>query len=90
MAKDEQSLFDKFFRNSQNQVTISQPPNLPIIVWFVATLLSRLIGGEQAILDYLAFGALFTWVWLEIFQGENLFRRILGVAIMVLLFISKI
>lgn len=90
MVKQQPSLFDKFFRNQDNKVTIFQSPNLPIVVWFVATLISRLIPGRQISLDYLAYGALFTWAWLEIFQGDNLFRRILGVVVMTVLLISKL
>lgn len=32
----------------------------------------------QTALDLVAFGALFTWAWQELFEGVNYFRRSLG------------
>jgi hypothetical protein len=34
-------------------------------------------------LEALAFGSLFTWAWLELFQGVNYFRRALGLGVLI-------
>ena len=76
----ENTLFDKFFRDSDGNIVIAQPPNPPIIVWGIASLL-KLIFTDGLInvgLDLIAFGSLFTWAWMELFQGVNYFRRSLG------------
>lgn len=81
----EKTLFDKTFRDSNGNIVIAQPPNLPIIVWGVASLL-KLISTNGSInlgLDLIAFGSLFTWAWLELFQGVNYFRRTLGLVVLV-------
>ena len=80
----EDTLFNRTFRDSDGNIVLAQPPNLPIIVWIVATLLN-LISTTDNIhtgLDALAFGSLFTWAWQELFQGVNYFRRALGLVVL--------
>ncbi len=78
------SLFDKTFRDDQGNLVIAQKPNLPIIVGIGATLLKFLLpdGNIYTLLDALAFGSLFTWAWLELFDGVNYFRRMLGLVVL--------
>ncbi|MER3432480.1 MAG: hypothetical protein C4288_03385 [Leptolyngbya sp. ERB_1_1] len=74
------TVFDRTFRDSEGKIVIAQKPNLPILVWGTASLL-QLIGLDgkfQTALELIAFGSLFTWAWLEVFQGVNYFRRALG------------
>ena len=79
------SLLDKTFRDSSGQIVIAQMPNLPLLVWIGATLLKLIFTSGQiySILDAIAFGALFTWAWEELFQGVNYFRRGLGLLILI-------
>lgn len=80
----EDTLFNRTFRDSDGNIVLAQTPNLPIIVWIVATLLN-LISTTDNIhtgLDALAFGSLFTWAWQELFQGVNYFRRALGLVVL--------
>ncbi len=88
----EETLFDKVFRDSEGQIVIAQPPNLPLIVWIVASLLKFVIttGKINLGLELVAFGSLFTWAWEELFQGVNYFRRALGLIVLVGLLASKI
>lgn len=88
----ENTLLDKIFRDREGKVLLAQMPNLPLIVWIVASLL-RLIyttGKVNIGLEAIAFGSLFTWAWEELFQGVNYFRRALGVLVLVGLIASKI
>lgn len=79
------SLFDLFFRDSDGNIVVAQPPNLPILVGISATLLQFFLpsGKIQTAFDLVAFGALFTWAWLELFSGVNYFRRSLGLIALV-------
>jgi hypothetical protein len=79
----------KIFQDKSGKIVIAQKPNLPIIVWAIARLLLFLpISSPLSdFLSLLAFGSLFTWAWLEIFSGVNLFRRILGCVVMALIFV---
>lgn len=88
----EDTLFDRTFRDSEGNVVIAQPPNLPLIIWIVASLLKLIVttGKINLGLDLVAFGTLFTWAWEELFQGVNYFRRALGLIVLVGLIASKI
>lgn len=81
----ETTLFDRTFRDSEGKIVLAQPPNLPILVGLAATFLQFILpsGGLQTGADLVGFGALFTWAWLELFQGVNYFRRALGLVALV-------
>ncbi|NMG08352.1 hypothetical protein [Brasilonema sp. UFV-L1] len=85
------TLFDKTFRDSDGKIVLAQMPNLPIIVWFTASLLKLVFttGEINTGLDVLANGSLFTWAWLELFQGVNYFRRALGLVVLIGIIASK-
>ncbi len=89
---EENTLFDQTFRDSEGQIVIVQPPNLPLIVGIVASLLKLIITTKKINLglDLVAFGALFTWAWEELFQGVNYFRRALGLIVLIGLIALKI
>lgn len=81
----ENTLIDRTFRDSEGKIVIAQTPNLPILVWVVASLLQFVLtsGKIHTGLDLVAFGSLFTWAWQELFQGVNYFRRALGLIVLV-------
>ena len=86
-------MLDSIFKDDTGRVVIAQFPNAPILLWAVTALLTRFLFEEGTIhtaLSYAGFGLLFTWCWLEIFQGVNYFRRALGSIVMALLLISRI
>lgn len=86
------TLVDKTFRDSNGNIVLAQMPNLPLIVWIVTSLLSLIFttGKINTVLEVVANGSLFTWAWLELFQGVNYFRRALGLAVLIGLIASKI
>ncbi len=88
----ETTLFDRTFRDSEGKIVLAQMPNLPILVWLGATLLNLIpaTGNIHIGLDALAFGSLFTWAWLELFQGVNYFRRTLGFIVLVGALVSRL
>ncbi|MDZ7962847.1 MAG: hypothetical protein RMY34_34105 [Aulosira sp. DedQUE10] len=88
----ENTLVDKTFRDSNGNIVIAQMPNLPLIVWIVTSLLSLIFtsGTINTVLDVLANGSLFTWAWLELFQGVNYFRRALGLSVLIGIIAFKI
>ncbi len=88
----ENTLIDQVFRDREGKIVLAQMPNLPLIVWIVATVLKLIFttGKINIGLEVIAFGALFTWAWEELFQGVNYFRRALGIIVLVSLSASKI
>ena len=81
----ENTLFDKTFRDSEGNIVIAQPPNLPLLVGVTATVLKFIVttGNIHTGLDAIAFGSLFTWAWQELFEGVNYFRRVLGLLVLI-------
>ncbi|AVH69130.1 hypothetical protein [Nostoc sp. 'Lobaria pulmonaria (5183) cyanobiont'] len=81
----ENTLIDKTFRDSNGKIVLGEIPNPPLILWIVASLLTLVFttGKINTLLDILANGALFTWAWLELFQGVNYFRRALGLGVLI-------
>lgn len=80
----ETTLFDRTFRDSEGNIVIAQMPNLPLLVGLAATLLQFILpsGKIQTGSELVAFGALFTWAWQELFEGVNYFRRALGLIVL--------
>ena len=83
---------NKIIKDKNGRTVLWQSPNLPIIVWAVATLAAKFItqGRPHQALGLIAFGAVFTWAWLEIFFGVNYFRRALGVIVLILSIHSRL
>lgn len=83
---------DKCFKNKNGQITVFQPPNLPILVWFVCVVLANIITEPtfQKLFEAIGFGSLFTWTYLEIFYGVNYFRRALGLLILMLALVTHL
>ncbi|MDZ8257922.1 hypothetical protein [Nostoc sp. ChiQUE01b] len=88
----ENTLIDKTFRDSNGKIVLGQMPNPPLILWIVASLLTLVFtsGKINTVLDFLANGSLFTWAWMELFQGVNYFRRALGLAVLIGMIAYKI
>ena len=88
----ENTVVDRIFRDSDGNIVLAQTPNLPLIVWGVASLgeLIFTAGKVNTGLDVLAFGALFTWAWQELFEGVNYFRRALGFVVLLGALASRI
>ncbi|MGL5032798.1 MAG: hypothetical protein ACRC6M_03240 [Microcystaceae cyanobacterium] len=86
------TFLDRIFQDENGKVILAQFPNPPLIAWLVATLLKLVFttGPINSGLEILAFGALFTWAWEELFQGVNYFRRTLGLLVLIALFVTKI
>jgi hypothetical protein len=73
-----------FRSRATGRITLYQPPNKRLAVWFVATLALRLGHPHGALHDVLravAVAALALWSADEVLRGVNPFRRLLGAAV---------
>jgi hypothetical protein len=86
MRKQLESYINKFIQDKNNKVVLFQPPNIPIIGWFVFIVISLLIpsGPIQAGFANISQAFLFLWAYLEITDGASYFRRFLGVVVILL------
>ncbi len=80
------SVLDWLFRNRRTgQITVAQFPNVPILVWLGASLLSVWWSPRVGDVDVLAMVsriALVVWAGDEVARGVNPFRRILGAVVL--------
>ena len=85
-------LLKSFFKDKHGKTVVWQNFNLPIILWAVFALLSKIFktGDLHTFLSVIAFGLIFTWAWLEINQGASPFRRMLGAIVMILSIRSRL
>jgi hypothetical protein len=80
------SFYDKCFKDSEGAIVLTQRVNLPLIVWLVGVFTAYAFnqtGMFDRTLRIIAFGAIFTWGWMELFQGINYFRRVLGLCTLI-------
>ncbi len=87
-----QAKFDRFFQDDQGNIIVAQPPNLPLIVWAIASILKLIFtsGNPYLIFDATSLTAIVVWSLLEIFQGVNYFRRTLGLIVLVATLVSRL
>lgn len=91
LVPSQQSFFDRCVKDRTGKLALAAKPNLPITTWFLARLLAwPLTGTAEAVARAVAYGALFTWAWLELFQGVNYFRRALGLVVLAGLIMSAV
>ena len=80
----QQSIIHTFFRDDEGNLAIWEVPNVPLIVAMVVAVLQLLTTGKfSSLMGLIFFGAIFTWSWLEIAYGVSLFRRVLGVIVII-------
>ena len=78
-------IIKKIFFDSNGRQKVAQTPNLPIIVWFGSSVLIFITSGSlELFFKIIAFGSIFTWAWLEIFEGESYFRRLMGSIVIII------
>ncbi len=78
-----------FFKDKEDKIVIAQTPNLPLVVWIVSVIFQNITQGDvKVLLEITSFSAIFIWSIMEIFQGVNYFRRILGVLVLIVTLIQ--
>jgi len=89
MTDNRQTFWDKCWKAPNGKQGLAQLPNVPIIVWLAALIVAQLLNGKaQHVAQAVSFGAIFTWAWLELFQGVSYFRRLLGAVVLVVSIMS--
>jgi hypothetical protein len=78
------------FKNSDGKIVIWQSPNLPLLGWGLARIIAMLLedGTVKTGFSHLATAFIFTWAYLEIRSGVNIFRKLLGTIVLVLAILS--
>jgi hypothetical protein len=84
LRRDIKKLINLVFRDKNNHIVIWQTPNIPIIGWFVFMLIAHLLsdGHLKTSFELISKAFLLAWAYLELFQGVNYFRRLLGLVVL--------
>ena len=87
-----QTFIEKCYKNKQGNIILAQKPNFPIVVWLISMAITLIVknGAVHNLFAVLAFGAIFTWAWLELFHGDTYFRRLLGLVVLVATIYNRI
>lgn len=70
--------FERFFKDKDGNVVLAQFPNWPIFAIVALSLAATLFESVAQPARYLVSGLLFYWGVLELWQGADGFRRVLG------------
>ena len=83
---------DRWFHDEHGELAVWQLPNPPLVVWLVARFLGIFVhhGRSARLVDVVAFGALFTWSWLELFDGAAYVRRLLGLVVLLAVVAARV
>lgn len=86
------NLMKSIFETKDGKRVIAQRPNVPIMIWFVFLLFGRLPVSSNllSLFELLSFGGLFTWAYLEITAGVNMFRKLLGAGVLAAVIILRL
>ncbi len=87
-----QSFADRFWQDKHGNLAIWQRPNIPLIVWFIAFVLTVILpdGSLERGISMIAEIAIVIWAIMEVGWGTSYFRRLLGVCILLLIISSYI
>jgi len=92
-SSEKKGIIDRLFRDKSGGYVIGQPPNVPIILAAIGLIGSHVfpVGSTLAqLFSLIAFGAIFSWSYLEVMYGESLFRKILGIIVLITVLILAI
>ncbi len=80
----------EFCSDKSGRLVLAQKPNLPILGWAVFKLASMPVSNQpvKTGLETIATFFIFTWAYLELFDGDSNFRRLLGGLIIALLVLN--
>jgi len=78
------------FKDSKGHIVLYQAPNALLWAWLVLKALSLMMskGNVSNGMDMLSKAILFTWAYLEITEGVNNFRRMLGFVVILSIVMS--
>ena len=73
-----------FFKDKDGKLSIVEWPNVPILLWFGLSVLAKVTNAQISTgISVLATVFLLFWAYLEISDGDSLFRRALGAVVLI-------
>lgn len=90
MKQNEHKWYQRMFENAEGKIILAQVPNVPLIGWIVFSILTQIniLQEYSTGFSMLSRAFLFVWSYLELTEGVNSFRKILGLGVMCVLLVS--
>lgn len=77
---------DFLFKTKDGKYVIGQKPNFPLIIGVISWVLNKLFSNnDTTIFASISTLAFIIWALLEIIFGVNLFRRIVGIIVLIII-----
>lgn len=79
---------DRFWLDKDGKLSITQKPNIPLIIWAVSILIQIALGVGNPISEVAKIiGSISIAVWavMEVYSGVSYFRKLLGLFILILM-----
>jgi hypothetical protein len=91
MAYKTKQLVQNFWRDKKGDIVLWQTPNIELISWILLSVVGSFIKNSRLknLIDFAATVMLLIWAFLEIIQGVNYFRRLLGITIIGFIIYSR-
>lgn len=84
-------IYNGLFKDANGKVVIFQIPNIPLSVYVITVIVGRLTEGSvKQIAGYLGLISLSLFAILELFYGVTSFRKMLGLAVILFIIISRV
>lgn len=83
-------ILEKPFRDKKGRIVITQSPNLALFGWILFEIVSLILGKGRfkEAFQGLATASLFVWAYLETTIGVNLFRKLFGSVVMIIIILG--
>ncbi|MCA9380526.1 hypothetical protein KC675_05090 [Candidatus Dojkabacteria bacterium] len=91
MQNNIKRVYKYFFYDKSGKPVIWQIPNIPLLIWLGFRILSflKIFPDYNSMFNQIGTGFLFIWAYLELTQGVNNFRKLLGLIVLISLIFSS-
>ena len=89
-SNENKGIIKRLFQDNTGTYVIGQPLNVPLILAAIGLIGSHFFPDRSLLaqlFSLIAFGAIFSWSYLEVMYGESLFRKVLGIIVLIAVFI---
>lgn len=85
------SIYRYFFYDKTGKLVLWQFPNAPLIIWLVFRIITflNILPAYNSVFKQISIGFFCVWAYLELTQGVNNFRKLLGLLVLTFLILSS-
>jgi len=90
MSKPKQKFIDRCIKDREGKIVLGQTPNIPLIFFLFLTIITALLpdGQLKSSMSQVATCFAFIWAYLELIEGINYFRKVLGGTVIIFIVVN--